>query len=145
MRLRLIIVATVLFAVSGITARGMSLSDMREWLMKTNGFAMLDLKKILEKGEPFDSQKISKALETIGQASRDIPKAFPPGSEHVTLQSSLAIWENPGDFESKVKALVEATEKASRDLPKTTSELTQLLNTLSSDCGDCHKTYRLKE
>ena len=145
MRLRPIGLVTVFILCSVVVVQAMSLSDMREWLMKTNGFAMLDLKKILEQGAPFDSKRLSEALDIIEKASRDIPKAFPAGSEHVTLAASPAIWEKPEDFQRRVNTLVDHAQEASGNLPKTTSRLTQLLNTLSSDCSDCHKTYRLKE
>ena len=145
MRLRPIGLVTVFILCSVVVVQAMSLSDMREWLMKTNGFAMLDLKKMLEKGAPFDPKRLSEALDTIEKASRDIPKAFPLGSEHVTLEASPTIWENPVDFEQKVKTLVDHAQEASGNLPTTAAELTQLLNTLSSDCSDCHKMFRLKE
>ena len=145
MQFRFVCWVTVVILFSEVAVQAMSLSDMREWLMKTNGFAMLDLKKMLEQGVPFDPNRLSEALATIQKTSGDIPKAFPAGSEHVTLSASPAIWENPEDFQRKVQTLVDHAQEASRNLPTTAAELTQLLNSLSSDCSDCHKLYRLKD
>jgi cytochrome c556 len=145
MRERLIIFSILFLFLSAGVVTAMSISDMREWLMKTNGFAMLDLKKIADGNAPFDKARIESAFKTIRQASVDIPNAFPKGSNAVTQTSSPAIWENWADFSKKAEKLVADTDAAMAHLPDNKGQLVTVLQTLSADCSDCHTSYRLKE
>jgi len=131
------------FAVAGEAQMAPPQIAQRQDLMKANGAAVRALVRMLRGTEPWDSGAARQAAVTINRNSKQIIGLFPPGSGAASgakTGARDAIWESPGDFEGKARALEEESAKlvAAGD----DASFKAQIPVVGKACSGCHETYR---
>lgn len=120
----------------------------RQEAMKGLGGAMKTLTPMVRGEQPWNQAEAVKAATAINSVAKVIPQVFPAGSgpeSGVKTAALPIIWQQSADYQSKAKALEDASGR-----------LLQLAQSGNSDgakgqfanvgkaCGGCHETYRAK-
>ncbi|MBT9368669.1 cytochrome c [Rhizobium sp. CSW-27] len=118
---------------------------VRQDLMKKIGGSMGALGAIAKGQKPYDAATVKTALSTIAESAKDFPNHFPAGSETgFETEAAPAIWQNPADFKAKAEKLSSDAQTVLASMPADQAGVGQAMQTLGSECGACHQTYRLK-
>ena len=118
---------------------------VRQELMKKVGGSMGALSAIAKGQKPYDAATVKTALTTISTSAKDFPNHFPAGSETgFESEAAPAIWSSMDDFKSKAMKLSTDADTVLASMPADPAAVGQAVQTLGSDCGTCHQTYRLK-
>lgn len=120
----------------------------RQDAMKAQGGAMRTLTPIVRGEQPWNQASVVQAATTLNNVAKAIPGAFPDGSgpDKGKTDALPVIWQNKSDFDTKAKALEEASGRLLQ-LAQANDEAgakAQFPN-VGRACGGCHETYRLKK
>lgn len=115
----------------------------REQMMKEIGGSMASLAGIAKGDKPFDADVVRTALTTIHTNIKAFPDQFPDGSE-LNSAASPAIWDNNADFRARAAKLEGEAGTILASMPADQAGVQKAVQTLGSNCGACHQTYRLK-
>lgn len=135
-----------------VTAQAQMTADAaiaaRQDAMKSQGGAMRTLTPIVRGEQPWNQAAVVQAASTLVGTAQKIPSVFPAGSgpDKGKTDALPAIWQNKADFDSKAKALEDASARLLQ-LAQAGDEAgakAQFPN-VGRACGGCHETYRLKK
>eukprot|EP00913_Durusdinium_trenchii_P021380 g20093.t1 len=118
--------------------------EKREQMMKQIAQASGAMRAIAKGEKPYDAEVVKSALTTVSTNIKAFPDQFPPGSEG-NSEAAPAIWDNMEDFRAKAAKLGSDADALLASMPADTAGVQKAVQTLGSNCGSCHETYRLKK
>ncbi len=141
---KLVLVAASVAALT--TAHAGPIED-REALMKSFGKALGQLAPVAKGERPFDADAVKTTLATLNtQAQKfDVATLFPEGSTNAESTASQKIWEDKAGFQGKVDDYKADVMAASSSPTPDVASLQAKMETIGSDCGGCHQTFRVKK
>jgi cytochrome c556 len=131
----------------GVTAvvAAENMHQSREAAMKKIGGALGGLVAIVKGQKDYDADTVKASLTTISETIKVFPTYFPAGSDKDDDEASPKIWENMDDFKAHAAKLGSDADALLAQLPADKAAVGAALETLGSDCGACHKLYRIKK
>ena len=142
-----VVVGTLLLGVGAVAAQ-QDIAVQQDNLMRAQAKSLYGVLSRTLKGQtPYDQAAIDAALvELEGNVGR-IATVFGPNPKQGVLNSdygsSQKIWQNKADFESKIPPVAKAIADSKGKIKDSTS-LKVAFDAISTKCGDCHETYRVK-
>lgn len=115
----------------------------REQLMKEIAGSLGALSAIAEGRKPYDAAAVKTAVTTISGNIKAFPDQFPAGSE-ADSRAAPAVWSNNADFRARAAKLGSDADMILASMPTDAAGVGKAVDTLGSDCGVCHQTYRLR-
>lgn len=114
------------------------LIEARQNVMKQQAGANRVIVPMVRGEQPFNLAAAKQAASTLVNTAKQIPGAFPPGSEGGNALP--AIWQNKADFDAKAKNL----ENAATRLAAANDEAAfkAAFPAVGQACGGCHQPYR---
>jgi len=130
--------ALLLAAASGMVF-AQDINAERAAVMRSNGQAVAALRPLTTS---FDAAAVKAQAEVLAGNGAKIAVLFAPGTDQNNPQASPAIWTDAAGFKA-------AADKFTADANALTAVsdgpgLAAALATLQSNCGACHKAYRLQ-
>lgn len=146
MRVIAVTLALVAAGATGVLAQSGSTADpiaARTALMKTQGDQTKIAVRMVKGEEPFDAQKAAAVFAAYISTTEKFGALFPENSKTGDTRAAPAIWTDRAGFDA---ALAEFTEdvKANQGKTGTLDEFKTALSAVTSNCGSCHETYRIK-
>ncbi|MDP6572266.1 MAG: cytochrome c [Rhodospirillales bacterium] len=98
------------------------------------------------KGEAGDKSHIAAHASALANVAMMAGGLFPAGSGTGDTEALPVIWEKPGEFEEKIKALEDATAKLFGAARKgDMAKIGAAAGAVGKSCGGCHKLFRKKK
>lgn len=114
----------------------------RQALMKNVGAATKVVAGMVKGQAPFDAVAAQLALRTLNNAAFGIGYMFPEGSQTGSeTEAAPAIWSDRDGFNKAVNKFAADTSAEVKDL----DSLKAVFEAATSNCGACHKAYRIKK
>ena len=85
------------------------------------------------------------AIMTLRAVSHSYGAFFPAGSDQGQTKASPKIWEDMAGFKAVHAKYLADVKAAVAAAPADVDALKAQFDTLGSDCGTCHQTYRIKK
>lgn len=118
----------------------------RQALMKGNGASMGALGKMAKGGMAFDAAVALQALQALNKTATEFGALFPKGSETgMKTTAAPAIWSDMAGFDAAIAKFQTATSAALANPPKSKDDLGAIMGSIGSNCGGCHKVFRVKK
>ena len=141
---RMLIAAAAILAVGTTAAFSQSAAiGQRKEAMKAAGAAAKEGGAMMRGEAPFDLAKVQAALKTYADVAKKAASLFPDDSKTGGETTVLpVIWEKKKDFEAsfaKWGADADAAAKVIKDEATFKAEWPKVM----SNCGGCHKVYRV--
>jgi cytochrome c556 len=89
-----------------------------------------------------DLAAIKADAEAIASHAPHITHLFPAGSTQPPTRAGNAIWQNWADFESKTRALEDASRTLAATTPNDAAALGAAAAAMMGTCDACHEKYR---
>jgi cytochrome c556 len=144
--MRKLVLAISMLALVGSAAFADPILD-RQALMKERGKIAGGLSKVVKGEEPYDAAAVLTALQALQANAEklDIDALFPAGSDAGDTTAAPKIWEDMAGFKAVHAKYLADVKAAVAAAPADVDALKAQFNTLGSDCGTCHQTYRIKK
>ena len=135
-----------LVAAGAVVALGMAfvaeaqspLIEARQNVMKQQAGANRVIVPMVRGEQPFNMAAAKQAANTLVTTAKQIPGAFPPGSEGGNALP--AIWQNKSDFDAKAKNLEDAATRLANASDE--ASFKAAFPAVGQACGGCHQPYR---
>ncbi len=142
-----LIIAAVLFGVTGIFAQPNPIEQRNAIMVSQLREGMAPLFKIVQGKELFDQAKVAAAFAKLAETSAKLPPLWPPNSKPVAPQagyySSLKIWTNKRDFDARLAKMIKDVDE--NRLRATSLEgLKTAFEVVNQNCDSCHEAYRVR-
>lgn len=144
--MRKLVLAISMLALVGSAAFADPILD-RQLLMKERGKIAGGLSKVVNGQEPFEAAAVLTALQALQANAEklDIDALFPAGSDAGDTTAAPKIWEDMAGFKTVHAKYLADVKAAVAAAPADVDALKAQFNTIGSDCGTCHQTYRIKK
>ncbi|UVK44481.1 cytochrome c [Mesorhizobium sp. AR07] len=144
--MRKLALAISMLALVGSAAFADPILD-RQALMKERGKIAGGLSKVVNGQEPFEAAAVLTALQALQANAEklDIDTLFPVGSDAGDTTAAPKIWEDMAGFKTVHAKYLADVKAAVAAAPADVDALKAQFNTIGSDCGTCHQTYRIKK
>jgi len=144
--MRKLVIAISMLSLAASAAFADPILD-RQGLMKERGKIVGGLSKIAKGEADFDAAAVLTALQAlqVNAEKFDADTLFPAGSDSGDTTASPKIWEDMAGFKSTEDKYLADVKAAVAAAPADVDALKAQIGTLGSDCGTCHKTYRVKK
>lgn len=124
---------------SAIVAQAQSpLIEQRQNVMKQQAGANRVIVPMVRGEQPFNLAAAKQAANTLVTTAKQIPGAFPPGSEGGNALP--AVWQNKADFDAKAKVLEDAATRLAAANDE--ASFKAAFPAVGQACGGCHQPYR---
>ncbi|MEP0940743.1 MAG: cytochrome c [Rhizobiaceae bacterium] len=134
-----LVAATLLCGVSAQAAGEAAVE--RQALMKLNGAATGVLARMVKGQSDFDAVQAQQALNVLNSAALGFGYMFPEGSETgANTEAAATIWSDRAGFDEAVAKYISDTTATITDM----DSLKAAFGAAASNCGSCHKAYRVK-
>jgi cytochrome c556 len=149
-KLRLGAGVVAVLGIAGVAYAQMAPAQIsaRQEAMKSQGGAARTLTQMVRGEQPWNQQAAVTALTTINTVAKQIPDLFKDSvaaPADVKTDALPVIWTSKADFDSKAKALDEASGKVLQLAQAgNEAEVKAQFPTIGRACGGCHETYRMK-
>lgn len=120
----------------------------RQALMKANGKAVGSIAPIMKGEKPFDAALVLEALKTLNDDAQklDVATLFPKGTETGEKTTvSPKVWEDAAGFQAAVDKFKADTAAAVATPPTDLDSFKTTFGKVTSNCGTCHETFRIKK
>lgn len=144
--MRKLILAISMLAAAGTTAFADPILD-RQALMKERGKIVGGLSKVVKGEQPYDAAAVLSALQALQANAEkfDADVLFPAGSDTGDTTASPKIWEDMAGFNAAEDKYLADVKAAVAAAPADVDALKAQVDAMGSDCGACHKAYRIKK
>ncbi|MFD2058088.1 c-type cytochrome [Mesorhizobium calcicola] len=144
--MRKLVIAISMLALAGSAAFADPILD-RQVLMKERGKIAGGLSKVVNGQEPFEAAAVLTALQALQANAEklDIDALFPVGSDAGDTTAAPKIWEDMAGFKTVQAKYLADVKAAVAAAPADVDALKAQFDTIGSDCGTCHQTYRIKK
>ena len=144
--MRKLVIAISMLSLAASAAFADPILD-RQGLMKERGKLVGGLSKIAKGEADFDAAAVLTALQAlhVNAEKVDVDALFPAGSDSGDTTASPKIWEDMAGFKTTNEKYVADVKAAVAAAPADVDALKAQIDTLGSDCGTCHQTYRVKK
>ncbi len=103
------------------------------------------MRAVAQNDLPLQDEVLEHAVATY-QLSLMVGDMFPAGSGEGNTHALPAIWENPQDFQQKVKAFQDAAaDLLTAARTGDNAAVLKAMGPVGQSCNDCHKAYRKEE
>lgn len=147
---RVIMTIGSVIALSAGTVLSVSADDKdyikyRQAVMKVNGGSISAAVAIIKGKVPYKGDLVSAAM-SLNESAKSVPNAFKQKTTGGKTRAKPNIWEEPGDFQQKVKDFQTATADflaaAKSGGPEAAGAK---LGAVGDACTACHKKFRAKK
>ncbi|MBZ9702552.1 MULTISPECIES: c-type cytochrome [unclassified Mesorhizobium] len=144
--MRKLVVAISMLAFAGSAAFADPILD-RQALMKERGKIVGGLSKVVKGEEPFDAAAVLTALQALQANAEkfDADVLFPAGSDTGDTTAAPKIWQDMAGFKATEDKYLADVKAAVAVAPADVESLKTQIGVIGSDCGTCHKGYRVKK
>ncbi|MBZ9808770.1 cytochrome c [Mesorhizobium sp. BR1-1-9] len=144
--MRKLVVAISMLAFAGSAAFADPILD-RQALMKERGKIVGGLSKVVKGEEPFDASAVLTALQALQANAEkfDADVLFPAGSDTGDTTAAPKIWQDMAGFKATEDKYLADVKAAVAAAPADVESLKTQIGVIGSDCGTCHKGYRVKK
>lgn len=144
--MRKLVIAISMLALAGSAAFADPILD-RQALMKERGKIVGGLSKVAKGEEPFDAAAVLTTLQALQANAEkfDADALFPAGSDTGDTTAAPKIWQDMAGFKTTADKYLVDVKAAVAAAPADIDALKLQINTIGSDCGTCHQTYRVKK
>ncbi|MBZ9957522.1 MULTISPECIES: cytochrome c [unclassified Mesorhizobium] len=144
--MRKLVVAISMLAFAGSAAFADPILD-RQALMKERGKIVGGLSKVVKGEEPFDAAAVLTALQALQANAEkfDADVLFPAGSDTGDTTAAPKIWQDMAGFKATEDKYLADVKAAVAAAPADVESLKTQIGVIGSDCGTCHKGYRVKK
>ncbi|MCA0058962.1 MULTISPECIES: cytochrome c [unclassified Mesorhizobium] len=144
--MRKLVVAISMLAFAGSAAFADPILD-RQALMKERGKIVGGLSKVVKGEEPFDAAAVLTALQALQANAEkfDADVLFPAGSDTGDTTAAPKIWQDMAGFKATEDKYLADVKAAVAAAPADVDSLKTQIGVIGSDCGTCHKGYRVKK
>ena len=144
--MRKLVIAISMLGLVGSAAFADPILD-RQALMKERGKIAGGLSKVVNGQEPFEAAAVLTALQALQANAEklDIDALFPVGSDAGDTTAAPKIWEDMAGFKTVHAKYLADVKAAVAAAPANVDALKTQFDTIGSDCGTCHQTYRIKK
>lgn len=139
---KILIAALVLSALASPALSSGNPAKERQLIMKNVGAAMGAAVKMVKGQVEFDAVAAQLAIKTMNQAALSFGYMFPEGSEAgESTEASPAIWSDREGFDKALAKFTADTTASFTDL----EGFKAAFGAAASNCGACHKAFRVKK
>ncbi|MBZ9852754.1 cytochrome c [Mesorhizobium sp. CA13] len=144
--MRKLVIAISMLAFAGSAAFADPILD-RQALMKERGKIVGGLSKVVKGEEPFDAAAVLTALQALQANAEkfDADVLFPAGSDTGDTTAAPKIWQDMAGFKATEDKYLANVKAAVAAAPADVDSLKTQIGVIGSDCGTCHKGYRVKK
>ncbi|MCA0023609.1 MULTISPECIES: cytochrome c [unclassified Mesorhizobium] len=144
--MRKLVVAISMLAFAGSAAFADPILD-RQALMKERGKIVGGLSKVVKGEEPFDAAAVLTALQALQANAEkfDADVLFPAGSDTGDTTAAPKIWQDMAGFKATEDKYLADVKAAVAAAPADVESLKTQIGVIGTDCGTCHKGYRVKK
>ena len=146
--MRKLVLAVSMLAFAGSAAFADPVLE-RQGLMKERGKIVGGLSKVVKGEQPFEAAAVLTALQALEvnaeKLDQNLEALFPAGSDVGDTTASPKIWEDMAGFKAAEGKYLADVKAAAAAAPSDVDGLKAQIGTLGSDCGTCHKAYRIKK
>ncbi|ESY71494.1 cytochrome c [Mesorhizobium sp. M1050] len=144
--MRKLVIAISMLALAASAAFADPILD-RQGLMKERGKIAGGLAKVVKGEEPFDAAAVLTQLQALQANAEkfDADVLFPAGSDTGDTTAAPKIWEDMAGFKSTEDKYLADIKAATATAPADIDTLKTQFDAITSNCGTCHKTYRVKK
>ncbi|WP_404926914.1 c-type cytochrome [Mesorhizobium sp. ORM16] len=144
--MRKLVVAISMLAFAGSAAFADPILD-RQALMKERGKIVGGLSKVVKGEESFDAAAVLTALQALQANAEkfDADVLFPAGSDTGDTTAAPKIWQDMAGFKATEDKYLADVKAAVAAAPADVDSLKAQIGVIGSDCGTCHKGYRVKK
>ncbi|MBZ9965084.1 c-type cytochrome [Mesorhizobium sp. BR1-1-2] len=144
--MRKLVIAISMLAFAGSAAFADPILH-RQALMKERGKIVGGLSKVVKGEEPFDAAAVLTALQALQANAEkfDADVLFPAGSDTGDTTAAPKIWQDMAGFKATEDKYLANVKAAVAAAPADVDSLKTQIGVIGSDCGTCHKGYRVKK
>ena len=144
--MRKLVIAISMLSLAASAAFADPILD-RQGLMKERGKLVGGLAKIAKGEADFDAAAVLTALQAlqVNAEKFDADALFPAGSDKGDTTASPKIWEDMAGFKATNDKYIADVKAATAAAPADVDTLKAQFDTIASNCGTCHQTYRVKK
>ncbi|MFB9983316.1 c-type cytochrome [Mesorhizobium kowhaii] len=144
--MRKLVIAISMLALAGSAAFADPILD-RQALMKERGKIVGGISKVVKGEEPYDAAAVLTALQALQANAEkvDVDALFPAGSDTGDTTAAPKIWEDMAGFKAANDKFIADVKAAAAAAPADVDTLKTQFDTIASNCGTCHQTYRVKK
>ena len=117
----------------------------RQAIMKSFDPAEAVIRRMVAPGGTLDLAAAKTQLQVFVDGATKFPMLFPAGSDTgaVRTSASPAIWTDTAGFQAAAAKLV--TDAKAAQTATDQASFTAAWQTVETDCGGCHRTYRVRQ
>ncbi|MER8462174.1 cytochrome c [Mesorhizobium sp. M1396] len=144
--MRKLVIAISMLALAASAAFADPILD-RQALMKERGKIVGGISKVVKGEEPFDAAAVLTQLQALQANAEkfDADALFPTGSDTGDTTAAPKIWQDMAGFKTTEDKYLADIKAAAAAGPADVDTLKVQFGAITSNCGTCHQTYRVKK